>query len=660
MIGAMTKTLARSTCALDCPDACSLLVTLEDGRATRLRGNPEHPVTRGFLCAKVARYLERQYHPERLLYPLRRTGRKGEGRFERISWDAALDEVAGRLGGIAAERGAEAVLPYSYGGSMGYLQGGSMDRRFFHRLGATRLERTICSSAGGEGLLEAYGSKLGTAPEDFAHAKLILAWGANVLSTNVHLWPFIVEARRGGARLYVIDPVKTKLARLADRHYAPYPGSDLALALGLMHVILGEGLERAQGDLEALRARAEEYPPERVAHLTGIPAADIVELAREYATTRPAAIRVNYGVQRSERGGRAVRAIALLPALVGSWDERGGGLQLTTSGAFEVNRAALERADLGPQARSLNMSRLGRALTEVDDPRVEALVVYNSNPAAVAPHQGLIRRGLAREDLFTVVLEQFQTDTADWADIVLPATTFLEHTDLYFAYGHYFIQLSKAVLAPPGETRPNTEVFRELAARMGFEEPCFRDSDEAMIDQALDTPSPYLAGITRERLEREGFVRLNVPELPMAGVAANFDAAALDYVPPVESRLGRAEFPLELVSSKGHDSLNSTFGLQTEADEECAVVEMHSGDAAARGIADGGPVEVFNARGSLQLRARVGDGVRPGVVRIPMVRWAKRSSDGWNANVLVGDRLTDIGGGPAFFNCLVEVRRCAQ
>ena len=317
MIGGMTKTLARSTCALDCPDACSLLVTLEDGRATSLRGNPDHAITRGFLCAKVTRYLERQYHPERLLYPMRRSGPKGSSQFERISWDAALDEIAARLQAVAREWGPEAVMPYSYGGSMGYLQGGSMDRRFFHRLGATRLERTICSSAGGAGLMEAYGCKIGTAPEDFAHAKLIVAWGANILATNVHLWPFIVEARRNGARLYVIDPVKTKLAELADRHFSPYPGSDLALALGLMHVILAEGLQRTSADLTSLRARASEYPPERVAALTGIEASDVVALARAYATTRPAVIRVNYGVQRSERGGRAVRAISLLPALVG-------------------------------------------------------------------------------------------------------------------------------------------------------------------------------------------------------------------------------------------------------------------------------------------------------------------------------------------------------
>ena len=560
----------------------------------------------------MARYLDHVYHPERLHKPLRRSGPKGSGQFEPIGWDEALATVAERLQTTVEQWGAESVLPYSYGGSMGVLQGGSMDRRFFHRLGASRLERTICSSAGGVGLIEAYGRKIGTAPEDFAHAKLIIAWGANVLATNVHLWPFIVEARRNGAKLYVIDPIRTRLARLADRHFAPFPGSDMALALGLMHVIFAEKLERCQEDLTSLRARAAEYPPQAVEALTGIPASEVVQLAREYATTRPAVIRLNYGVQRSERGGRAVRTIALLPALIDSWQERGGGLQLTASGPFELNRAALERPDLGAPARTINMSRLGRALTETENPPVKALVVYNSNPGAVAPNLGLVRRGLAREDLFTVVMEQFQTDTADYADIVLPATTFLEHTDLYTAYGHYFIQLSKPALEPLGEARRNTEVFRQLAARMGFSEPCFLDSDDDMIDQALDTPSPFLAGITRQRLEQEGFIRLNVPELPGAGVPANFDGGPLGYVPPVESRLGRAEFPLELVSSKGHDSLNATFGMQPDAEAESAVVEMHPSDAEPRGIADGSAVEVFNARGSLRMRAAVG---RPGAPR---------------------------------------------
>lgn len=652
--------IRHSVCALDCPDCCAILVETEKGRATRLKGDPAHPVTQGFLCAKVARYLEREYHPDRLLHPLRRTGAKGEARFERISWDEALDEIAARLKSVSDEFGAESVLPYSYGGTLGFLQGGSMDRRFFHRLGASRLDRTICAAAGGAGLMEAYGRRMGTAPEDFVHARYILAWGANILATNVHLWPFIVEARRRGARFVVIDPVRTKTASLADWHLAPYPGSDLALALGLIHVLYEEGLAQTLDGDESLRARAAEYPPETASRLTGIAAEDIRRLAREYATTRPAVIRLNYGVQRSERGGRAVRAISLLPALIGAWQERGGGFQLTTSGAFQVNRAALERPDLGPPARTVNMTLLGRALTELDQPPVKALVVYNSNPAAIAPNQAAVRAGLEREDLFTVVIDHFLNDTARYADIVLPATTFLEHTDLYFAYGHYYIQLARPAVPAPGQCRPNTEIFRLLAQRMGFGDACFHDSDDDLVRQALDTDSPYLEGITIERLERERFIRLNVPELPMADARPNLDGGPLAYEPPVESRLGAAHdgrYRLELVSSKAHDGLNSSFGMLRHAQAETAVLEMHPEDAAARGIRDGMAVEVFNGRGSVRYTARVGDRVRPGVVWAASGRWPSLAG-GANVNLLIADRLTDIGGGPTFYNCLVEVRPC--
>ncbi|MDQ6705909.1 MAG: molybdopterin-dependent oxidoreductase, partial [Acidobacteriota bacterium] len=483
-----------SVCALDCPDACSLLLNVDDnGKATRLRGNPDHPVTRGFLCAKVSRYLDREYAPDRLLYPQRRTGAKGEGRFERISWDAALDEISERLQSIADEHGSESILPYSYAGNMGYLNGSGMDRRFFHRLGASRLDRTICSAAGTAGLMEALGYRYGTEPEQFTHSKLIIAWGANILGTNVHLWPFIVEARRNGARFYTIDPRQNRTGLLSDRHYAINPGSDAALALGMMHVIVRERLQDADylakhtTGFEDLARKIEAYPPERVAALTGIAVDDIVQLAREYATTRPAVIRLNYGMQRGERGGMGVRLIAMLPALIGSWKEIGGGFQLTTSGAFHVNRAGLERPDLqqksklGREARIVNMVQLGAALTNLQDPPVKAMVVYNSNPAAVAPNQNAVRRGLRREDLFTVVLEQFQNDTADHADILLPVTTFLEQTDLYFAYGHYHLQMARPVLEAPGECLPNNEIFRRLAARMGFDDPCFRETDDDMI-----------------------------------------------------------------------------------------------------------------------------------------------------------------------------------
>ncbi len=677
-----------SVCALDCPDACSLLIDITDGKGSRLRGNPDHPVTRGFLCGKVARYLEREYSRDRLLYPQKRAGAKGEGKFERISWDEALDTIAARLRAIADEYGPEAILPYSYAGTMGLLNGGGMDRRFFHRLGASRLDRTICASAGGAGLTATLGFKYGTEPEQFRHSKLIIAWGAIVLATNVHLWPFIVEARRNGARFYTIDPVRNRTGKLADKHFAIYPGSDMALALGLMHVIIGEGLHDADyvanytHGFDALAARAREYPPERVESLTGIPREDVVSLAREYATTRPAAIRLNYGIQRSDRGGAATRAVAALPALIGSWHEVGGGLQLSTSQAFRLNKTALEmpelqrRSPLGRDARIVNMTELGKALTQLDAPPVKAMVVYNSNPASIAPNQNLVLAGMRRDDLFTVVLEQFQNDTADHADILLPATTFLEHTDLYLAYGHYHLQLARPVLPAPGETKSNVEVFRLLAERMGFDEPCFRDSEDDMIRTLLDSAHPFLQGITLERLDREHSVRLNVapgsePFLPFANGGfgtksgkCEFGAEMLDYQPPVESRLGAAElrsrFPLELISAKSHESMNSTFGNSTSAQSETSGVFLHSEDAGARGIANGDLVRVFNDRGSCTLVAAVDGVVRPGVVLAPSVRWNKLASGRRNINALTSDRLTDMGGGPTFYSCLVDVEKCGD
>jgi len=680
--------IRHSVCALDCPDACSLLVHIEDGRATRLRGNPAHPVTRGFLCGKVAQYLEREYSPGRLLFPQKRTGAKGEGRFTRISWDEALDTIARRLAAIAQEHGSESILPYSYAGTMGLLNNAGMDRRFFHRLGASRLDRTICSSTAGAAQNATLGLRYSTEPEQFRDAKLIIAWGANIHGTNVHLWPFIVEARRKGAKLYVIDPVKTRTAALADRHLAINPGSDLALALGLIHVIVGENFQDADyiarytSGFDQLAELARAYDPARVAALTGIASEDIVQLAREYAGTRPAVIRVNYGVQRSERGGAAVRAITALPAITGSWKELGGGLQLGTSQAFQFNTTALEmpelqkRSALGREARIVNMAELGKALTELNAPPVKAMVVYNSNPASIAPNQAKVLAGMRRDDLFTVVLEQFQTDTADYADILLPSTTFLEHTDLYRSYGHYYLQLARPALEAPGEARSNVEVFRDLALRMGFDDQCFRDSEDIMMRSLLRSGHPYLDGITLERLDREHSIRLNVSEpgtpfLPFAeggfgtpSGKCEFGAEALAYAPPIESRFGnaalRARYPLELISSKNDDSMNSTFGNRPQVDADTSLLHLSHPDALARGIQAGDRVRVFNDRGSLLLRADVDGVVQPGVVRAPSVRWNKRAEDAANVNVLTSDRLTDMGGGPTFYSCLVEVERCGD
>ncbi len=669
-----------SVCALDCPDACSLLIQVEDGRGSKLRGNPAHPITRGFLCGKVARYLEREYHPDRLLYPQRRVGTKGEGKFERISWDEALDEIARRLETTVREHGPESILPYSYAGSMGLLQANGMDRRFFHALGASRLDRTICSTAGMAGMTAALGYRYSMEYEQFRHSKLIIAWGANILGTSVHLWPFIVEARRNGAKFYVIDPHRNRTGASADKHFFINPGSDSALALAMMHVIIGESLYDAEyvakytEGFDGLRERVREWTPQRAAELTGIEAGEIEQLAREYATSRPAAIRLNYGVQRSERGSMAVRLVGLLPALVGAWRDVGGGVHLSSSFGFQLNRRALERPDLqhkvlGRDARLVNMSQLGAALTRLDNPPVKAMVVYCSNPAAIAPNQNAVLAGLRREDLFTVVIEQFQNDTADYADILLPTTTFLEHTDLYLSYGHYYLQLARPALPAPGETKSNVEIFRLLAARMGLDA-CLQDSEDELVRAAIGSEHPFVKGITLEELDREHSVRLRIPTpfLPFAeggfgtpSGKCEFHAETLNYTPPVESRHGdeelRRNYPFELISPKNDDSMNSTFGHRDEVDRETATLHINNQDAAKLGVQEKDAVRVFNERGSCVLSASVNGAVRPGVVCAPSVRWAKRAPGRRGVNALTSDRLTDAGGGPTFYSCLVQVER---
>ncbi|HMH15562.1 MAG TPA: molybdopterin-dependent oxidoreductase [Edaphobacter sp.] len=701
--------VVHAVCSHDCPDSCGVLVTVDElsGRAVKVQGDPSHPVTRGFLCGKVAKYLERVYSPDRLLYPMRRKvgvpkgplaqGREAEA-FERITWDEALDEIAEQLKRIAAEFGPESVLPYSYAGTIGQLGYGSMDRRFFHRLGASQLDRTICAAAGGAALKSVYGVKLGTTPQDFAHAGLIIAWGANIHGNNIHLWPFIEEARRDGARLVVIDPYKTRTAGLADEHLVIHPGTDTALALGLMHVILREGLEdreyidRCAIGFAELKSHAlkVEHSPENVARVTGIAAETIVRLARAYAGagrngSKPAAIRLNYGIQRSENGGTAARAVCMLPLLTGCWKYKGGGLQLSTSGSFPFNSNALEMPELmkasplGQAARVVNMSQLGQALTREDagvgGPPVKALFVYNSNPAAVAPNQNDVLRGMVRKDLFTVVHEQFFTDTVDYADVLLPAATFLETKDVQGAYGHLFAQVSQKAIEPLGEARNNVTMFGELGRRMGFDETCFDDREDELIDQALTTTNPWFAGITRERLEREGHVPLQLP-VNEDGLTLPFSTAEwfrtpsgrgeLTPVPvfaaPVESRGGAdaVKYPLEFLPRKADNYMNSTFanlpGHQRMEARTAGILEMHATDASPRGIVEGDEVEVFNGRGRIMLRAHVNGHVGVGVVAARL-DWNKLTARGGNVNALTSERLTDIGGGATFYSTLVEVRK---
>jgi molybdopterin guanine dinucleotide-containing S/N-oxide reductase-like protein len=743
------KQVVHAACPHDCPDACGVLITVQDGRATKIQGDPEHPVTRGFLCAKVAKYLDRVYSPGRVLYPMRRIAPKGpvmgEGSFaphgqqkaavptqtssrtdsettteipqtwQRISWDEALDEIASRFRAISAEFGSEAILPYSYGGTLGTLNGGSMDRRFFHRLGASQLERSICSAAGEAGLKSVLGVKMGTEPEQFRHSKYIIAWASNIHGNNVHLWPFIMEARRKGAKLVVIDPYRTRTAQCADWYLPINPGTDAALALGMMHVIIGENLHDADYvakytlGFEQLREKVKEYSPERVAQWTGISADDIRKLAREYATARPAVIRLNYGVQRSEGGGMATRTIVMLPCITGSWKEVGGGLQMSVSGAVDLNAEALKRPDLmqtalGREARTINMVELGRALNKVNDPPVKALFVYSSNPAAVCPEHNEVVRGLRRTDLFTVVHEQFFTDTTDYADIVLPATTFFEHKDLQKGYGHYYLQVSNQAIEPLGECRSNVEMFRALAERMGFGEECFRETVDEMIDSALDSKDPWMEGISRERLER-GQVRLSfaaggtaelrsagqplrlrsgqalaavptqaTPFLPFAhgefrtpsGKAELYSEAVkalgldpvAEFTPPTESRHGakRGKLPLELLARKADNFLNTTFTNVPSVQEleETGLLEISAADARARGISDGDRVRVFNERGDILLKARVDGKVQPGVVSASL-NWAKMTPGFQSINALTSEKLTDMGNSATFYSVLVEV-----
>lgn len=665
-----------------------MLVEVEDGRATKVSGDPDHPTTQGFLCTKVTRYLERVYNPDRLLYPMRRIGAKGEGRFERISWDEALETIARRFREIAeSPDGPEAILPYSYGGTMGVVNNGSMDRRFFNRLGASKLARTICSQAGGDALKYTVGIKIGTDMENFHRARLIVLWGTNTLASNIHLWPEIKAAVENGGRLIGIDPYRNHTLDHCHQLIQLQPGTDAAFALAMMNVIISEGLEdrdyieRYTLGFDKLRERAAEFPPSRAAEICGVTEDEIVSFAREYATTHPAVIRINYGLQRHAGGGMAVRAISCLPALTGSWRDTGGGVLLSTSGIFAFDSRALERPDvtLG-NPRTINMSRIGEALTEARPP-VRAIYVYNSNPAAIAPDQSKVLEGFRREDLFTVVHEQFQTDTADYADILLPATTQLEQRDIVKPYGHYYLVYNEPAIAPLGEAKPNWEVFGLLAERMRFEEDCFKDNDEDIIRQALATDYAPIKGITLEQLKQNGWARLNLPQTfaPFAEggyetpsgkcefYSEALERAGLDplpaYIPPRESPASAPElaarYPLQLLSPPANSFLNTTFShlpsfLRSEREP---FIQLNAEDALHRNIEDGEPVRVWNDRGECRLKALISDRVKPGVAVALSIWWNKLSPGRTNVNQTVSQALTDIGAGATFYDNLVQVSK---
>ncbi|MBP7915032.1 MAG: molybdopterin oxidoreductase family protein [Vitreoscilla sp.] len=675
----MSQRTVHAACPHDCPDTCAIRVTAEGERIVRIQGDPDHPPTHGALCTKVSRYAERVDHPERVLKPLKRVGPKGAGQFEAVGWDEALADIATRLRGIAS-RDPEAIVPYSYAGTMGLVQGESMAARFFHRLGASLLGRTICASAGGAALEATYGGKVGMHLEHFAESKLILIWGSHSIASNLHFWTFAQAAKRAGAKLIAIDPRRTETAEKCHQHIALLPGTDGALALGMMHELIAHGwldqdyLDRHVDGWPALRERALQWPPERAAAECGLTPDEVRGLARDYGLTRPAAIRLNYGMQRVRGGGNAVRLIALLPCLTGAWRHRAGGLLLSASGWFKPvrNDAALQRPDLlgARRPRTINMSTIGNDLLRPSSPdfgpRIEALVVYNSNPVAVAPESAKVAAGFRREDLFTVVLEHFLTDTADHADYVLPATTQLEHWDVHTSYGHTYAMVNEPALSPRGQALSNCEIFRRLAARMGFDDPCLAEDDLSLCRQAFSDTLDF------ERLREQGWQKLALPEAPFAeggfptpsgkACAEGGGTPLPDHVPNYESRASAPElasrYPLAMISPPARHFLNSSFvNVKSLRDIEGEpIVEIHPDDAAARGLSDGQGVEVVNDRGAYHCTARISRRARPGVVNGLGVWWRKFGRNGTNVNELTHQRLTDLGAAPAFYDCLVDIR----
>jgi anaerobic selenocysteine-containing dehydrogenase len=675
----------RGACPHDCPDTCALEVSVCDGRVVKVAGAADHAPTAGVLCTKVAFYPERIYHPDRLLYPLRRVGGKGPGAsFERISWPQALATIADRYRQIIASDGAEAIVPYSYAGNSGLLGYGSMDRRFFHRLGAAQLDRTICASAGAMGYRASIGASVGFDVENVVDARLIIIWGSNSVVSNLHFWRLAQEAKRRGARLIAIDPCRTATADKCDQHIALLPGTDSALALGLMHVLIRDELldhdyiARHTLGFDALKERARQYPPARVAAICGIEEAEVEQLAHEYGRTTPTAIRTNYGINRTAGGGMALRTLACLPALTGAWRHPAGGILLSSSGNYPVDSAALERPDLMPHPapRTINMSTIGQDLLRARPP-IKALFVYNSNPVAIAPHSVEVARGFARDDLFTVVHDLFQTDTADYADILLPATSHMEQLDIHKSYGHLHVQVNQPAIPPLGDALSNTELFRRLARAMGFSEACFADSDEDLCRQAFDWNDPRLAGLSWDKLKADGHARLNLPRgaapfadggFPTPSGKCEFYSASLasagvdplpDFTAPREWRQSplASEFPLALITPPARNFLNTSFANSARflAQERSPAIHLHPADAATRAITDDSLVRIFNRRGEFHARAVVSDRVRPGVAMATSIWWRKLSPDGRNCNEVTSQALTDIGGGATFYDCLVEV-----
>ncbi|MBV9121754.1 MAG: molybdopterin-dependent oxidoreductase [Planctomycetes bacterium] len=685
----MTSLRIYGACPHDCPDTCGVVSEVVDGRAVRFQGDPDHPVTRGWLCAKVRPYLDHVYHPDRLLYPFRRVGPKGSGQWQRLSWEEALAEIGARWKEIITAYGAEAILPYSYSGTLGLVQMSVASARFWNRLGASQLQRSICGAAAELAVEATLGARWSPPYADVVHSRLVILWAHNPVSTAPHFLPFLREAQRRGCRLVVIDPRRTLTARGADLHLAPLPGTDGVLALGLGHMLVAEGLhdeawlEQHTIGWPMLRERLTQFPPERVAGITGLPRQAILDLARLYGSTRPGLIKIADGVNRNRNGGQNVRAICTLPALTGQYGQRGGGLAYSTSGYLKWNAQAVHQQL--PVTRTVNMNRLGAALLgEAADPPIMALYVFGANPAASAPNSGRVIQGLRREDLFTVVHELFLTDTADWADIVLPATSQLEHTDLHKAYGHAHVTYNRPAIAPLGESKSNWEVMSLLALAMGFDEPWLQQSPDEVIEEVLRATAvhnPALRGLTLEQLRAGGAILLAVEAAPpFADGRFPTPSGKVELVSPTLANLGVDPLPgcfhesdddqptasaapwdlaeaLHLVSGASHHFVSTSLANQAGLlhGEGPPFLEIHPADATGRGITSGETVIVENGRGRCRLRAVVTDAVRPGVVVSPKGRWSKR--DGPNVNWTTSDVLGDMAGQSTFHSNRVWVRR---
>lgn len=667
-----------SVCPFDCPDTCSLTVYKEGDKIVKVAGNAEHPVTKGAICHKARLLPQRVYHAERLMHPLRRRGEKGTLDFEPISWDTAFEEIVARLKDIINTDGPEAILPYSFYGNMGVLNAEGMDRRFFHRLGASRLDRTICNSAGSEGFRYTMGANAGIDPEDTVQAKLMIIWGANIISTNMHQAMYASEAKKRGATIVHIDVHRNRTARWADWFIPILPGTDAALALGIMHVVMKENLvdhefiDQYTYGYSELEEHVQQYSPHYVSKITGVPSDDIIALARLYGTSTPSFIRIGNGLQHHDNGGMIVRTIACLPALTGQWGIKGGGALKGNSWYAGLNTDALTRPDLHPNSRvrTINMNQLGDALLSAKPP-IRALVVYNSNPAVVSPDQNKVRQGLKRDDLFTVVHDLFLTDTCRFADLVLPATSHFENLDLYKSYWHLYLQLHKPVIEPLGECKSNFTLFKELADRMGFDDACFRCTEEDMIREALDTDSPYLAGVTYEALQERGWIKLDLHSHPLFPTHIPTPSGYVEFyseslkqqeLPPLPDHTTLREantYPLQLVSGPNHHFLNSTFGnieALKDAEREPGL-HMHVDDAKPRHVTSGDWVTVWNDRGHCSLMVWVGTAVLPGVVVSQGLWWDGSDRRDTAINALTPQRLSDLGRGATFFSTRVDVKK---